>query len=589
MFDFLDEAPFHQWFSLVVPDERIFVGYLLTSLILAYVSYAIFRKSNADIRPDTSQGFWKYVVGGQAYTHSSARQDYALFLVNAVIFYYFTAQFLLGEHIFLNATYIAMNGTFGVLETPVLESGWSKVAYTICAFIVGDFAAFLTHYFMHKNPVLWHFHKVHHSAEVLNPVTLYRTHPFELVFNSLLASLLVGIGLGSLFYLSGSLPNQYSLFGLNIGIFIFYLLGYNLRHSQIWLSWGRKLSHIFISPAQHQIHHSIDRKHWDKNMGLIFSFWDWMFGTIYVPNGYEKIEYGIRPDEKNPFKNVTETYTMPFKWAYESLKKGEGSGGFWAIIGVTAFFCFIAWFVAGIQAPGQAKTVFIEDLTWTEIAQAQQDGYNAVIIPTGGTEQNGAHVITGKHNYIVKHTAGKIAEKDGRTLVAPVIAYVPEEPHAKYPGTLSLPEKTYEDLLFAAGDSLLANGFKYVFFIGDSYGNQSGQANAAERLNQKWKEQGAKAVHIGEYYKLDDQLKYLEAQGYTLQQIGGHAGIRDTSEMLFVNKDGVRKSRDIIPPPQGSDTGSDGNYNDASKNIGIAMTDIKIDTAVKIIKQVKAD
>jgi sterol desaturase/sphingolipid hydroxylase (fatty acid hydroxylase superfamily) len=197
--DFLDKEPYHQWFAAIVPQERIFIAYLLSALVLAYISYLFFRSSTEIQKPDTSKGFLKYVFGGDAYTHKSALQDYWFFITNAVVYYLFTTQFLLGEHIFTTGTYQLIKLSFGTLDTPVLTGLPTKILYTLAAVLAADFAIFITHYLTHKNHILWNFHMVHHSAEVLNPMTLHRMHPLDLAFTASVSALLIGIATGGFF------------------------------------------------------------------------------------------------------------------------------------------------------------------------------------------------------------------------------------------------------------------------------------------------------------------------------------------------------------------------------------------------------
>src|SRR5882724_7553350 len=71
-------------------------------------------------------------------------------------------------------------------------------------------------------------------------------------------------------------------------------------------------------------------------------------------------------------------------------------------------------------------TVAMADMTWVEVRSAIQRGYTVAIVPTGGIEQNGAHMVLGKHDYIVHRAASRIAQGLGRTLVTPVVSFVPE-------------------------------------------------------------------------------------------------------------------------------------------------------------------
>ena len=465
-----------------------------------------------------------------------------------------------------------------------------------------DLGVFVTHYFQHKNPVLWHFHKVHHSAEVLTPITLYRMHPIDLAFTALATSVLGGMALGLFFYLSGKTPDEYTVFGVNIVFFLFYIFGYNLRHSHIWFSYPRWLSHILVSPAQHQIHHSIEPKHMDRNLGLVFALWDWLFGTLYVPKGYEKIEYGISKKEKNPFNSVWELYVSPFRWAWKTLRDNKMSRK--RFIRLALFVVYVGAISEIIYASTKKyspPSVNLEELTWTEVKQAQDHGYDAILIPTGGTEQNGPHMVLGKHNYIVHYTAEKIAQKAGKMLVAPVMAYVPEgaiEPvptfHMPYPGTITIPDDVFEAVLKSTAESFIHHGFHYIFFVGEHYNSQEPQRIAAEQLAKKWAGKGVTVAQIDKYYSGNGQVDWLVGRGYTKAQIGGHAGIRDTSELMFVHPEGVRRhpvlaiKGELAYAPEGVQ-GYGGDPAKATKKFGEQMIRMKIDAAVAEIKTVRKE
>jgi sterol desaturase/sphingolipid hydroxylase (fatty acid hydroxylase superfamily) len=174
---------------------------------------------------------------------------------------------------------------------------------------------------MHKSPLLWEFHKVHHSAEVLNPITVYRMHPLDDILTMIVGGCLLGGADALLRFFITPDGYPYMLYGLSIVTFLFYLFGYNLRHSHVWVSYGERMSNIFISPAQHQIHHSKARRHWDKNYGFIFAFWDRMFGSLYVPRGFEQIEFGIGNGEEREFSSVLRLYLVPFRNVFRRLLK----------------------------------------------------------------------------------------------------------------------------------------------------------------------------------------------------------------------------------------------------------------------------
>lgn len=190
-------------------------------------------------------------------------------------------------------------------------------------------------------------------------------------------------------------------------------------------------------------------------------------------------------------------------------------------------------------------SVFLEDLTWMEIRDAMQAGANTVIVATGGLEQNGPYLVTGKHNVVLRATTEAIARKLGHTLVASIIPFVPEgdiQPpteHMKYPGTISLTEKTYEALLTDVCASLRTHGFKRILLLGDSGGNQTGMKNVAEALN-KTGEGKCKVYHIPEYYDYKAVGDFVEAQGIKQMPEGYHDDFAITAIMMTIDPQSVR-------------------------------------------------
>jgi sterol desaturase/sphingolipid hydroxylase (fatty acid hydroxylase superfamily) len=134
---------------------------------------------------------------------------------------------------------------------------------------------------MHKWPILWSLHKVHHSATVLTPMTVFRTHPLEGIIFSLRSSVTQAISISSFIFLFGNTVSLYTVLGVNIFVFIFNVLGSNLRHSHVGIQYWKWVEYIFISPAQHQLHHSIAKEHHDKNFGAALAIWDWFFGSLH--------------------------------------------------------------------------------------------------------------------------------------------------------------------------------------------------------------------------------------------------------------------------------------------------------------------
>jgi creatinine amidohydrolase len=166
----------------------------------------------------------------------------------------------------------------------------------------------------------------------------------------------------------------------------------------------------------------------------------------------------------------------------------------------------------------KADTVWLEEMTWMDVRDAMAAGKTTVIIPTGGFEPNGPWLVLGKHNYVLQANCDAIARKMGNALCAPTIKHVPEGDinpptgHMTSPGTITMREDTFRAILTDTAESLQAHGFKQIFFIGDSGGNQAGQRAVAEALNAKWAGK-ALIAHIQEYYDYASVAAYMETKG----------------------------------------------------------------------------
>ena len=598
------------WMALFLPEQRIYTLYLVTAIIMAFLAYWRIEKAHdehhhaygdmpaPETLPERPQSFLSYVFDPKVLFHRSSLQDLKYFFVNGLVYAGVASQFLFTTQGVAWFVHGGLEGAGGPIAEPVISNGASLVLYTILAVLALDFGVYVTHRLQHKVPLLWHFHAVHHSAEVLTPLTLYRMHPVDLILTGLTVSVLTGVAYGGLFYLTGEAPQQMTVFGLNIIVMLFYVFGYNLRHSHVWLAYPQWLSRILVSPAQHQIHHSSDPKHFDKNMGLIFSFWDGLFGTLYIPRAYEKLTFGLSRDNPNPFRSIADIYLMPFRWAGATLAREYAHpvrrAAVYAGFGAVAAAVVTSGIWLDGKKPGfNLPSVMLADLTWTEAWQALDKGYDTVIIPTGGTEQNGPYVALGKHNVIMEMTARRMARELGNTLVAPVMAYVPEgdiesrEMHMAFTGTLSLPEPVFEDVLEATARSLRAHGFRNVLIVGDSGQSQAAQERVAARLQAEWAGEGMRVASINDYYFGNRQVDHLVAKGYSLDDIGRHAGIRDTSELIYASSGrDVRFDNRFIPA--GYQPGLDGNPGLASKSIGEQMVSLKIEAGVAQMRAILA-
>lgn len=241
---------------------------------------------------------------------------------------------------------------------------------------------------------------------------------------------------------------------------------------------------------------------------------------------------------------------------------------------------------AAAQPP---DTVFLEELTWTEVRDLLKVGRTTVIIPTGGTEQNGPHMVLGKHNFRIRHTANRIARALGNALVAPVMAYVPEGDinpptgHMKFPGTITVPDEYFRKVLEYAARSLQSHGFRDIVFIGDSGPNQPGMKAVAEALSKEWTGRGARVHFIPEYYNGTGFPAWLARQGVTPAEDGTHAGVSDTAMLLAVDPALVR--RDKIAPGGGfPQSGVTGDPTKATIALGRQGLDLTVKVTVDRIR-----
>ncbi len=235
------------------------------------------------------------------------------------------------------------------------------------------------------------------------------------------------------------------------------------------------------------------------------------------------------------------------------------------------------------------NTVFIEEMTWTEVRDAIDRGATTVILPTAGTEQNGPHMVTGKHRYIIEEASDRIARELGDALVAPTVTYVPEgnvDPpsgHMRFAGTITLPNEFFMNLLEYAARSFRAHGFTDIAFIGDSGGNQRGMEAVATMLNEEWGGEGARVHFIGDYYANNGFRDWLVEQGEQPDSIGGHAGISDTSILLYVEPRHIRQDR-LAPGGGFEGSGVSGNPTRASAEYGEIGMRMRVDAAVRQIR-----
>jgi len=259
-------------------------------------------------------------------------------------------------------------------------------------------------------------------------------------------------------------------------------------------------------------------------------------------------------------------------------------------------WCCILLLAASMVSPvtGNAAvdSVFLDELTSTELEAGVHGGHTTVIIPVGGTEQSGPHITLGKHNVRVQLLAGRIARALGNAYVAPVLAYVPEgriDPpteHMRFAGTISIPEPVFEAVIASAARSLRQHGFRDVVLLGDHGGYQDGLRRVASSLNREWAKTPVRTHFIDAYYRAT-QTRYvasLKAAGLSEAQIGMHAGSADTSLQLALAPDTVRTGLLAQAAERGRSAGTHGDPRPSSAALGLPGVEAVVQDSVAAIR-----
>ncbi len=289
-------------------DSYLYWPFLISTLLLALL---VGRRGPGAVNEFFDRKLW---------WHPSARADYRLYFANALVFPLLASLLLFSD----GQIVTWMNSLLG-LEPQGHASVAARVAFTLSFFLAYDLGRFIGHTLMHDVAALWPFHKVHHSAEVLTPMTSYRLHPVELMIMAWIPALLTG-ATAWLFNLAGAQVSFYTFLGLHVAIWAFNLVD-NLRHSPVWITYGQIGGRWLISPAHHQLHHSYETRHLGCNRGSNLAIWDRLYGTLYVPSGApETFCMGLGDEDESRWHKVTSMYWRPFRSCIDLLHASDARG-----------------------------------------------------------------------------------------------------------------------------------------------------------------------------------------------------------------------------------------------------------------------
>lgn len=293
-------------------DSFLYWPFLVSAAVLALIVAGSAARGQSG--PD-QLSFWDHTrqyFSAAVWWHRSARADYRLYFANALILPVMFGVLLFSElHVvnWINAALgkAAVSGERGLEAASI----GTRVMFTLIFFVAYDLGRFVAHCLLHDISLFWEFHKVHHSAETLTPMTTFRAHPVDLLVMAWVPALITGLATWAFNQFAAIPVSFYSFLGLHILIFAFSFVG-TLRHTHVWLSYGPAWSKWLISPAQHQLHHSCEAQHLGCNRGFELAIWDRLYGTLYVPARKETFRMGLGDGTDGQWHTVQRMYLWPF-------------------------------------------------------------------------------------------------------------------------------------------------------------------------------------------------------------------------------------------------------------------------------------
>ena len=302
------------WDLIFVTDlgHRLHFVYILFFLAIGAVIFVRRRPGRKSL--------FSFLTPKNIYSSRSFFVDVKIYLINGLLGSLFNLGTLL-----LSVAFIAesidwvLTDLFSLEKLQIEPTTISTIVVSILFILLFDLGFFIAHYLSHKIPALWNIHKVHHSAEVLTPVTAFRFHPIDLIFSGAILALTVGplVGVYEFIFSGDLLDGNPIAYGVTLLLF---LVNANFRHSHIQIHYPPNLSKLLVSPVMHNLHHSKNPKHFDKNMGFMFSFWDRMANTFYLPKQNSELGFGIGNGEEKQYSNLMACYFLPLKNNYKLLK-----------------------------------------------------------------------------------------------------------------------------------------------------------------------------------------------------------------------------------------------------------------------------
>jgi sterol desaturase/sphingolipid hydroxylase (fatty acid hydroxylase superfamily) len=304
---------------LLMNAQSLFNIYSAASALFLGLIYYFFKSKQPALSIHKLQ---RIFFPKSVFLHPSALFDYQYFIFSRIFFFLFYAIIAIPSNETISEFVVTgITKLFGSPSNEPLQSSWASLTTETVTYVIAfDLGYWLHHWAFHRFTWLWEFHKPHHSAQVLNIFTSIRAHPLEEFLTAILIAVTTSLVHGIFLYLNGTSAYYAQIGGHNVLMLIFYMTFYHLRHTQIWLPVTGFWGHVIQSPAHHQLHHSTNPRHYNKNFGFCLSLWDWVFGTLYIPEKHEKLTFGIG-EEGTKYNKLIPYLFLPIINNYRRITK----------------------------------------------------------------------------------------------------------------------------------------------------------------------------------------------------------------------------------------------------------------------------
>jgi len=296
----------YQALRVLNPADKYYWAYLAGGLIFALSVMLWRRRARQTIHPRSMLR----LLGTRAlWLHRSTRLDLKLYLTHGILSLAAYGMFNTSSELWQSGAVTVLNGLAGQAPRFYLPFGIGAIVAMLFQLVLMELCYWVMHYSLHKVPFLWEAHKVHHSAEVMTPLAEWRQHPIELIYTSNIVAMGNGAAFGAMEWLFGPSAHPLTLFQMNALLVLHFATFLHLRHTPVWIAATGWLGRIIHSPAHHQIHHSLDPRHFNRNLGYSISIWDWAFGTLWLPEARGKVRFGVAGEP--PYRGVIDTLIRP--------------------------------------------------------------------------------------------------------------------------------------------------------------------------------------------------------------------------------------------------------------------------------------